>query len=265
MGEPATDGQPNSRLDSAADRTKRTLTWIVELLTIFGLIGFLGSIMLNSYVFSFWNLSFLQVASLSDVIMSGLQLSIDIATLSAAGLAGFGLGRLLFVIVPDPEPGARSPSNVMLHGVEFVRAGILVILIFGSPVLMIYAVIVGLENLLLLHSLAAALGFLIGNIKFERFGKGDAFDKTMSAILSVTLVGLFGYSYFQVFLSKDSVIGGGVANGFLSKRHPFTLISEAPNCPRARVLWIGERSIVARCEGSGAIMLIGNGENNIIL
>ncbi|HET9637788.1 MAG TPA: hypothetical protein VFP12_01105 [Allosphingosinicella sp.] len=261
---PAID-RPALRIESAAGRTKLTLTWIVELLTIFGLIGFLGSILLNSYVFSFWNLSFLQVATLSDVVMSGIQLSLDIATLSAAAVLGFLLGRLLFVIVPDPESGVGSLLNIMLHVVEFIRMGIGAILVLGSPLLMVYAVVVGLENLLILHGLAGALGFLLGNINTEQLWKGSPVDKVLATISLIAVVGLFSYSYVQVFLSKDSVIGGGVADGFLSKRHGFTLLSEAPDCARARVLWLGERSIVARCERTGSILLLENGENNLIL
>ena len=244
-----------------AVREPTSLTrWIVELSTIFGVAGFLGSILLNGYVFTHWGLSFLQVATLSDVVMSGLQLSLDIASLSLFALVGYVAGRRLFL--------ACGRSGPIWERVEKVRTNFVTALVVGSIPLTGYVLwrgVGGTGNLPVLYGIAAGVGFAAGNVNTSRYWGKDMADNAAAVVVTTSVLGLFAYAYVQAFLSKESVIGGGLEGGFVStRRQEFTLAGPQPACPRARVLWIGERSIVARCLKSRRIILLDHSENTFI-
>ena len=52
----------------------RILAYAVELVSVAGVIAFLIAVAVNSAVFAEWNLNFLQLATISDVVMSGLDI-----------------------------------------------------------------------------------------------------------------------------------------------------------------------------------------------
>lgn len=69
------------------------LAYAVELVSIAGVAAFLIAVAINGAVFAGWNLNFLQVATISDVIMSGLDIFFAVlgafAAMAAAVAAGY--------------------------------------------------------------------------------------------------------------------------------------------------------------------------------
>lgn len=256
--EPKKSPDQGTRLASG---TRRTFTWIVELLTIFGLMGFLGSILLNGYVFSRWGLSFLQVASLPDVIMSGLQLSIDLASISVMALLGYLAGKVLYRLSPDhPDEGTPKWVRFLFH----VRTNGVTIFTIGSVPLIGYLIWKGISSIYLLYAISFAVGLVVGNLNTAKYWVGTVAEKCLVVVLTGSMLGLLLYGYVEAFLSNESVIGGGVERGFLSSRYSFHISPPHHDCPNAAVLWIGERSLVARCDTSRRILLIDHGENTYI-
>ena len=212
--------------------TKQSLTLLAEMITVVGFLGFLGSILLNSYVFQKWNLNFLQVASLSDVVMSGLQLSIDIASLSVMVVAGYAIGRLFYGLFKNYTfPEVRTAKDWCLGIADVSRIGIALILIAASPVVALYVLWWGVGSIYLLNAIAFCIGFVVGSINRARFWTSQGMEFAAAVSIASIVLGLFIYVYVQAFLSKDSVIGGGVEDGFLSKRRAFRVETVDPACP----------------------------------
>lgn len=255
---------PQSGVATITSGARQTFTWVVELMTIFGALGFLSSIVLNGYVFSQWGLSFLQIASLADVIMSGIQLSIDLALISLAAATGYGIGRFLFIKSPHTyEEMDKLPRSRKL--LENARLSICVLALLSSLPGLIYALIFGLPSIKLLVMIAFAVGFVLGNFTAKRLFEQSWWAVAIVCLSITATLSLFVYIYVQAFFSSESVIGRGVERGFVSQRRAFQVgVNGLSNCPSATVLWMGERAIVSRCEASRQIIIVSNGENVLI-
>lgn len=55
-------------------KTRPIIALTVDILSLAGVLAFVVAVALNQLVFAEWGLNFLQVATPSDVIMSGLQM-----------------------------------------------------------------------------------------------------------------------------------------------------------------------------------------------
>jgi len=153
-----------------SQKAKQTLTRIVELLTVFGLLGFLGSTLLNGYVFAQWGLSFLQVASLSDVIMSGIQLSIDLASISIIAVAGYVAGKVLYRFCPrriESEKRAKTANFAY-----YLRVNCVALMTLGSVPLIIYVLSTGIGSIYVLNAIALGVGFIVGNVNTSKYWLG---------------------------------------------------------------------------------------------
>ena len=67
---------PGANAAVLLDRLKPTLVHLAQISSLVGFIGFIAAIALDSAIFRMWGLTFLQIATTSDVILSGLQLAV---------------------------------------------------------------------------------------------------------------------------------------------------------------------------------------------
>lgn len=78
-------------------QVRSALVWVAELISLFGIVAFTAAVLFNNALFDHWGIEFLQVATATDVIMSGLHILVTFIPLLFWNFVGF-LSGLIFVL-----------------------------------------------------------------------------------------------------------------------------------------------------------------------
>lgn len=228
---------------------------VVEGFSVALALGFLGSVIANSAVFLSWRLSFLQLASPSDVITSGLQISWPV--LLSVLSTGLGIGTRIAV----REAAIRNPRTVDI-GFK-VLIGLLGV---AAAAWAIWAILSEPEKrerldiwLVSYSFLTFVFGFVRSKVVVHRPGRGLDHDEVHRAMRDMlTIVAGVGFLLIQFNIPVVA------KSGFFGDRYRLT----DPRLPAAcegAVLWTGERAIVVRCGvGTKPVVLVGP-ENAILI
>jgi hypothetical protein len=219
-----------------------------ELLTLLGVIGFTGSIIVNTLVFRGWRLSFVQIASSSDILMTGFD-----------GALRFVLIALLLIAPPTVVYLARADRYVP---VKHRSAAVMACLVF-SLILMVGLVefigrvysahLVGLYwNVLIVSALdggiamAAVLQFLLIEADSKEnssaskliFGFNARWLSSPYPVVILVMIVISGSQELSAVLDRYETAG------YLGSPH---YMSSPPSGCEGKVLWIGQRALVITC------------------
>ena len=218
---PERNGSTERELQSAGEK-RQWKDWAIGHFSSFGQIpatvtiitaaAFLLGIFINSIIFSFWGMSFIQIATAWDVVMSGIQISafllIFLATSILVRITGIRTSRILV-------------------GVIFVAGEvILAVLIFNDMISRLAAMIL----------LVIWAGVFLTIYSINGFNN---ITRTISRILALGGFILVAGMFLVV------VIYSAIYKGY---SFPGSVTADFPNCYFADVMWIGERVIVVRCK-----------------
>jgi len=221
-------------------RVRPHLAQIAQLLSLAGIAGLLAAIGLNSLIFSLWGLTFLQLATPSDVLLSGLQLAFLIVFPMLAAVLGWWIGTKITAI---------SGSYVRIAVIIFL--GLLIILHFVTVLYFKYRLSVTI-SFAIFSFLYSALIRSVERVRTLR--RGSSRRRPKKEALNVTWLGLGIIMCYQIAEKQITrIYHNGMSGGLLHRPAP-------ENCLRPLVLWVGERAVVVRCP-TNEIRVLYNAEN----
>lgn len=195
---------------------RRLVRWTGEFLSVAAALSFLLSVWANQLVFERWGLSFLQLATLADVVTSGLNLLFwGLIPLTALFLLAYGAGRL------GPRWLTRGVAGL---GALLCLAGIATIALGESAVLV------------LLGGVTLLAVLLPGALHAQRHPSrgGRARQVAVIGLLCLTTAALV-----------QSIVQSYQRSGYGGSR-PLHLETPLPSCI-GHVMWSGERALVLSC------------------
>lgn len=201
--------KPRSLVDRLLPGDRPLFSWATEALAVLGIFGFILAIGVNSLVFGFWGVDFLQLASPSDVIMSGIAATASLMVLMGAGLATYLLTQ-------------RLPSQVII------------VMCFGS---------LGLASAMDLGfsywEIVPWVGIYIGRV-FIGISLGALATRSKHPIVVICLILLTCLEFALDVVNTTKY-------GYLDGRS--WIVGAEKGCDGdSTTLWIGERAVVYVCE-----------------
>ena len=222
------------------------LKLLVELSAIVAIFGFSASALLNDLVFKKWGLSFVQVASLSDVVMSGSSFAFStlptlLTSIFISVLMYFSVGKLL------PKLEHFEKSKPYLDALFGFLIALFLLSMLSIPIID-YLFDRKINNLSLIFAISS---FLFGcriiyvEIYFEKKEKEKPLSIILSWFFMITTLSVGAFSIYHWFDGKISRYSMGGYNHskilVLSKGEPF--------CgAESTLMWIGSQSAVIKCE-----------------
>jgi hypothetical protein len=212
-------------------------------LTVLGGVAFGGSTFINSVIFSQWGLSFTQIATPADVIMSGLSAFTTIIAL----LLAFILPTTFLEIVRK-RAGYRS---MLIISIYFTLAGGLGLLLPTFYALAatryLLPMPVTLRNVIDPPFVVFFYGFYLAGGYYDLYsseyrGLSSAMNKSLYRWVSILL--FFTIGVLMLSWSVGSIVSKYTNSGY--QVQPIWLIDAPAGC-EGRVLWLGERNIVLSC------------------
>jgi hypothetical protein len=219
-------------------------------LVVLVVVGFLFSGFLNDAVFRAWNLSFFQIASASDVLMSGVELSFNLFVPFVLLIGPFFMGVTVYNLQSAKMQNALTVFINKIDTWTFSALFLIILLIlaissawpsFGAVEISdvpLYLLLMGVAMSGFLFCMwvvvvASAEDLARHEGSYRKWRRADRlFRSGLTVIaLSFSLVGLHG-RYARL-----------AAYGFL----PNHWASSSPSGCEARIMWMGERSIVVAC------------------
>ncbi len=209
------------------------LVWVAELFSVLTAGAFLTSIWMHQTVFSSWGLSYFQVATPSDVLMGGigtLALAVGLAPWFAAGVAAAGALYWVTRFLPASRRWLDWPIGLAALVVSWavVRNGITASFDAAQFVLLSYG--------------AAATWLLL---RLKPALKPARFRTTLFGMLSLGLAIALAYSCGQ----RITFGFGGDPDFAAASSVAYDL---RPRCSYERIVWIGQKALVVRCENLAA-------------
>ncbi|MDO1559808.1 hypothetical protein Q0812_10260 [Brevundimonas sp. 2R-24] len=206
----------------------RMSQWL-ELVGIVGAFSFIGSSLVGSFVFARWGLSFTAVASPDDIITSGI-------TYFSSYLIALSLATILAL-------AQHVGSDIAIKITRWKWAFV----IWQTLLLVAVVYILSRANAAgpILYTFAVCVPFLGIMMDYTFFGSHQRAPKIARPMMLTALIGAG-----LATLAAPAVIY--VADGFLPRP---SYIDAQPNCPRARVMWIGSENLVARCDPDRFIIM----------
>lgn len=218
--------------DAAEKVTDRPLplVWVAELFSVLTAAGFLASIWMHQTVFSSWGLSYFQVATPSDVLMGGistLALALGLTPWFVAGVAGATGLYWVTKFLPAARSWLDWPIGLatLVVAAAVVRNGITASLDASQFVLLAYG--------------AAATWLLL---RLKPSLKPARFRSALFGALALGLAVALAYSCGQRI-----TFGFGGDPAFASPLPVAYGLRD--RCDQERVVWIGQRALVVRCQG----------------
>jgi len=99
-----TPGQhPPNKHYSITDVVRAGLRGAAEFGAVLGVAGFVLSGLMNSIVFYTWKLSFFQIADSGDVLMSGVELALQLILFGVSWTAMFVVGMIVYYTLPRAQ------------------------------------------------------------------------------------------------------------------------------------------------------------------
>lgn len=214
-----------------------------QAITVVGVVGFLAAIVLNSVVFDAWGLNFLQLATVADIIRSGIDLAIAGIWTGVYALLGVTFSvapwrtsvRLLLMLVSGAVLVWLLQFVTEFDEVIFVLLVSVFTFAFGNAVVLFRAFeTAGVtlptnfkeakDLLKLIHSMPSGL-------KFATRRRDILAVSAIGALLVAALTVQARIAEYQVYGFNEGVL---------------TSIGCAPG-GRGVVLWVGDRALVTRC------------------
>lgn len=189
-----------------------------ELASLAGGAGFLIGIGLNMLIFARWNLAFLQVASPSDVLMSGLQIGAWLAILALAVGSGFWLAD-------------------RAHPIAGKRLGWVYVISFAA----LMGAFMVVENTQVARSVSAVFMLFAASTFMailSRLSRFAGLARWTGIVFVSMLILVQFYAYVNEVTDRGMVSSPSTA---------FLVGTTERTCSKAKVLWLGERSVVVRC------------------
>jgi hypothetical protein len=219
-----------------------------ELIALLGVLGFAGSIIVNTLVFRHWRLNFIQIASSSDVLTTGVDGSLRFVLIALVLMAP---AIAVYVVRVDRRVPTKQRSYAVMACLVFSLILMVGLVEFiGRPfsaravglywhVLMVSAIVGGI-------SMAAVLQFLLieadskensGDRKLF-FGFSTRWLSSPYPVVILVMIVISGSEELNAVLDRYG------AAGYLGSPHYMSL---PPSGCEGRVLWIGERALVITC------------------
>lgn len=229
---PSRERSSSARTAASKDGNSTIWNWLspflghlAQALSFAGLIAFVSAIALNSLLFRMWGLSFLQLASISDVILSGLQLAFLLLVPIGFGLLGWwavGHARRRW-------PGDRAKLSWLV---------LLASAVIGLPLLNQTGWVSGDTTLFV-----AVLSFV--TIGLARAASDGMIPTPESARGRRILIWLWiVLALFQGVLLAVGQFSLVVREGMVGAKLAAPIVA---GCAAPTVMWIGERTVVIRC------------------
>jgi hypothetical protein len=220
---------------------------VAEAATVLGFFGFTISIILNSIAFAKIGVAFLQIATPSDIIISGVQVSTNLISGMTCIVVGLSVAEMLRRI-PAKRAVIYFVSVVVMLILTFTLCGL--ISIFNQPhnykSIPVYRIMLILILTPIVFWLSVKYYSNQRHSKYRKIGEWIAWATLATPIAILLLVIAVAYAYR---LSEEGFLGNSVyliEDGATSDR---------PRCGLQQVLWLGERAVVTRCE-TGKIVVI---------
>lgn len=220
------------------------------LIGILSAVSFFAAVIFNSIVFARWRLSFLQLATPGDVIMTGL----DFTVRSLPVLFGFYIG--LAALAPFLRKRPLLYIFVIAVGAVVVWIGAAIMhLGFYPEVPIIGKLEMSLRDMIGVSSVF--YGVLTG--VHTRILDRSTVPEFFLPISTFSKIGVHLIPVVMIALTCVMVFGNVVVRGYFPAE--VQIDSDVDGC-RGRVLWRGEGAIVYRCEGDIRVV---SGPDNITL
>lgn len=210
------------------------LVWAVQLVSLASIAAFLVAVVVNSMVFDRWGLEFLQIATPSDVLMSGLAILFSWLRLMAFFCVGFVIALLPF--------NERRTDILICSALAAFIEGCLVFIvhIFGQAFDHYFELSSWIYITSILGTIVA-IGFLQAvSLKRSDFVGGVVLGSIVLLGIWIHGVGLINH------LSK---VGFSGVNAY-PREICGELIGETED---AQLLWAGQNASAIRCGGTGPI------------
>jgi hypothetical protein len=231
-----------------------------ETSVIFVALGFIISCSMNYFIFKEWGLEFLQVASPSDVLMSGLKMS---------GILLFPFFFAVFIGITLLGSGIFFPvffqKFLKIKFTQKIWQGYAVVVIFFFCTWYIIQSINNKNiNIMTLMSAIIVITLciiLMSSTIFEFYKNNFRFPDAILELFSLLFflaIGLTGFITWYQEAIQDAVRSGVFGESFSATNINCGAVSN-------KVLWVGETSTIVKCLDKGnTIIVIRNGENLII-
>jgi len=206
--------------------------------SVAGLVGFVGALLTNQFIFQLWGLNFLQLATIGDVILTPISILLWMLPFLFFYGVGVGLAVLPF------KPHRRSIINAIFAFVAVIFA-IIHIKRMTSRGFDVGQYTTG--NLPYTFSLILVVGFIATSFLLER----TTIKRNILYVGHITFI-------FMTFLMANLVF---VENGFIGHS---SMRAETCDAGVIDVLWVGERAVVGRCASDGDFRVVLNPETQIL-
>jgi hypothetical protein len=203
-----------------------TLSLAAQWLSGAAAVSFASSALINYIVFSWWGLDFLQIASTTDVISSGIEVFVRLLGPAFIFMSGWLVARIpVFYLMP-----ARMIRFITIFAITLVE---ILTIFFASP-----------EGDAISWVLLLTLG-LFGFYQSYSVARGDVHG-VEAAVVAIVVGAMLAFT--GVTLVRQLVL-----HGFEPRR----LVLAADEPCRGDVIWMGERAIVLRCPDQQVAILFG--------
>lgn len=209
-------------------RLEANLRLLAEISSLFLLLGFILSSLLNGIIFSAWGISFMQAASPADVLMSGLQFAalIAVPTMVSLSINWVGLRRSVW---------SKSDRHVQLVALGLVVVAALPVASYMSSRSVTdgigpYAVVLG----------TGVMIAILAAVSWRSTPSGQRGSPLAKSLLTLLVAGA------MIMVGGATVLVARVEHGY---EPMLTYIEEAEFCTAApaQVLWIGADTVIVRC------------------
>jgi hypothetical protein len=227
-----------------------------EVTSLMLIAGFVFSVLINQYLFLDWGLEFLQVATVNDVVMSGLMFSAFLFK----SILPFALGLYI---------GVEFVKSKWLNRNEQTRAGMFIVAIAIFISAFINSISSPLGELMIVmltcYMAGAFIKFYLKLMALRRlklFGYHISSQRSVLAVKTVSSAIALPVILFLTMLfvprtwaeGQFGYITAGVQQSGRPKGAPlFGLNIEIDRCKRLVALWSGEKAVVMACDNSFAV------------
>jgi len=216
---------------------------VAQISSLAGIVGFIAAIALHSAIFRAWGLTFLQIATPSDVLLSGLQLAIQFLLPFVAFALGWWIGRSLHAI---------SSALIWRVGLSLVWTSLILAYVLLQR---------RLETFIDYTVHVSVAAFLFASIMAISERLSDLITSSDWALNKVHfwrglwLGAILSYCGSVIVTQFNRIEENGIYGvAWLIK-------PRLENCSLPRVFWTGERAVVVRCFQTGEFRILHQAEN----
>lgn len=241
MADERTPGETKSLL-------RVVLVWTAEIVSLAGIATFAIALILNWLVFTAWDLNFLQIASVSDILTSGLTIALlaapVVVPVSLGLFAGWLLGR-------KSVEWRAARSKLAPIAVVFVLLALIAAINFmqqqpASERLALLMPWTGPSAVVV----TSLLLFIFSTVTRSLSGSGSNIDPFGRSVMITCLSVIAAISAIFALLTEAGRLRD---EGFVGSYE--TELAACNEAVMAKVLWVGERAAVYRCQVAGHLIV----------